>query len=42
LDFAGRRRAFAGDRVEEAVVPPAAHDMMVDYDQQVRHYEVVT
>jgi heme-degrading monooxygenase HmoA len=34
-------RAFAGDHVEEAVVPAKVHDMMVDYDRQVRHYEVV-
>jgi heme-degrading monooxygenase HmoA len=35
-------RAFAGHRVEEAVVPAKVHDMMVDYDRHVRHYEVVS
>lgn len=34
-------RAFAGDDVENAVVPQKVHDMMVDYDRIVRHYEVV-
>jgi heme-degrading monooxygenase HmoA len=34
-------RAFAGDRVEEAVVPAAAQVLMVDYDRTVTHYEVV-
>jgi len=34
--------AFAGDRVEDAVVPAKVHDMMVDYDRHVRHFEVVT
>ena len=34
-------RAFAGTNAEQAVVPPAVHDMMRDYDRVVRHYEVV-
>jgi heme-degrading monooxygenase HmoA len=34
-------RAFAGANVEAAVVPPKVHDMMVDYDRVVRHYELV-
>jgi len=34
-------RAFAGDDIGVAVVPPSVHDMMVDYDRVVRHYEVV-
>jgi len=34
-------RAFAGDNVEVAVVPPKTRDMMIEYDQTVRHYEVV-
>lgn len=34
-------RAFAGASVETAVVPQKVHDMMVDYDRMVRHYEVV-
>jgi heme-degrading monooxygenase HmoA len=34
-------RAFAGNDVETAVVPPKARDMMIEYDQVVRHYEVV-
>jgi heme-degrading monooxygenase HmoA len=35
-------KAFAGADVETAVVPPKAHDMMIDYDRVVRHYEVVS
>jgi heme-degrading monooxygenase HmoA len=34
-------RAFAGDDVESAVVPPKARDMMIEYEQRARHYEVV-
>jgi heme-degrading monooxygenase HmoA len=34
-------RAFAGPNAETAVVPPKVHDMMVEYDLVVRHYEVV-
>ncbi|HWA38697.1 MAG TPA: hypothetical protein VG873_12595 [Burkholderiales bacterium] len=34
-------RAFAGEEAETAVVPGKVHDMMVDYDRVVRHYEVV-
>jgi heme-degrading monooxygenase HmoA len=34
-------RAFAGDDVENAVVPPKARDMMIEYDRTARHYEVV-
>jgi heme-degrading monooxygenase HmoA len=34
-------RAFAGEDAERAVVPPKVHDMMVEYDRIVRHYEVV-
>ncbi|HKR34116.1 MAG TPA: antibiotic biosynthesis monooxygenase [Steroidobacteraceae bacterium] len=34
-------RAFAGDDVETAVVPPKARDMMIEYDHKSRHYEVV-
>ena len=33
--------AFAGNDAEDAVVPPKVHDMMVEYDQVARHYEVV-
>jgi heme-degrading monooxygenase HmoA len=33
--------AFAGANAEAAVVPQKVHDMMVDYDRLVRHYEVV-
>jgi heme-degrading monooxygenase HmoA len=35
-------RAFAGANTETAVVPQKVHDMMVEYDRVVRHYEVVT
>jgi heme-degrading monooxygenase HmoA len=34
--------AFAGDNAETAVIPPKVHDMMVEYDRTVRHYEVVS
>lgn len=34
-------RAFAGNDVESAVVPPEARDMMIEYDRAARHYEVV-
>jgi heme-degrading monooxygenase HmoA len=34
-------RAFAGPDAEVAVVPANVHDMMIDYDRVVRHYEVV-
>ena len=34
-------RAFAGNDVESAVVPPKARDMMIEYDRKARHYEVV-
>ncbi len=32
---------FAGANAERAVVPDDVHDMMVDYDRTVRHYEVL-
>jgi heme-degrading monooxygenase HmoA len=35
-------RTFAGAEAETAVVPRKVHDMMVDYDRTVRHYEVVS
>ena len=34
-------RAFAGAGVEKAVVPQNVHEMMVEFDEVVRHYEVV-
>ena len=34
-------RAFAGVNAEDAVVPPKVHDMMIEYDRVVRHYEVL-
>ena len=34
-------RAFAGSRVETAVVPPAVQEMMARYDAEVVHYEVL-
>ncbi len=33
-------RAFAGDRVEAAVVEPEAEAVLSDFDDFVRHYEV--
>jgi heme-degrading monooxygenase HmoA len=35
-------RAFAGANAEAAVVPQKVHELMVDYDRIVRHYEVVS
>jgi hypothetical protein len=34
-------RAFAGDNVDEAVVPERVRAMMVKCDRAVRHYETV-
>jgi heme-degrading monooxygenase HmoA/uncharacterized damage-inducible protein DinB len=34
-------QAFAGQDVEAAVVPAVVRDMMVEFDERVRHYEVV-
>ena len=34
-------RAFAGNDVDSAVVPPKARDMMIEYDHRARHYDVV-
>lgn len=34
-------KAFAGDQVEVANVPPEAREMMVEFDLTARHYEVV-
>jgi len=34
-------RAFAGPDLEAAVVPAVVRDMMVEFDERVRHYEVV-
>ena len=34
-------RAFAGEQLDEAVVPAEVRDMMIKYDRQVRHYEVI-
>ncbi|PKN25750.1 MAG: antibiotic biosynthesis monooxygenase [Deltaproteobacteria bacterium HGW-Deltaproteobacteria-21] len=33
-------RAFAGEPADTAVVPPVVHEMMVDYDRKVIHYEI--
>jgi heme-degrading monooxygenase HmoA len=35
-------RTFAGSDAETAVVPPKVHEMMLDYDRVVRHYEIVS
>jgi heme-degrading monooxygenase HmoA len=34
-------RQFSGDDVVTAVVPPEVHEMMIEYDKAVRHYEIV-
>src|SRR5918995_2096603 len=33
-------RAFAGSRVEAAVVPPQVQELMASYDSEVVHYEI--
>ena len=33
--------AFAGQDIEAAVVPEVAQAMLVEFDQRVRHYEIV-
>ena len=35
-------KAFAGEQVETANVPPEAREMMVAFDAEARHYEVVS
>jgi len=32
---------FAGESANTAVVPPSVQAMMVDYDREVAHYEIV-
>ena len=34
-------RAFAGADVEASVVPQEVREMLIEFDQVVRHYEVV-
>lgn len=34
-------QAFAGPRPERAVVEPAAHAVLLRYDAEVRHFEVL-
>lgn len=34
-------RAFAGDQVESAVVPAKVQEMMIEFDPQARHYEML-
>ena len=34
-------RAFAGEDVEASVVPQEVREMLIEFDQVVRHYEVV-
>jgi heme-degrading monooxygenase HmoA len=34
-------RHFSGERVETAVVPDKVQAMMVEFDREARHYEVV-
>lgn len=33
-------KQFAGDKIEAAVVPKLVQDIMTEYDDNVRHYEV--
>jgi heme-degrading monooxygenase HmoA len=33
-------KAFAGERYEEAVVPPAARDLLKRFDESSQHYEI--
>jgi len=34
-------RRFAGESASTAVVPPSVQAMMVEYDREVAHYEIV-
>jgi len=34
-------KQFAGTDVETAIVPLSVQEMMIDYDNRVRHYEIV-
>jgi heme-degrading monooxygenase HmoA len=34
-------QAFAGADAENAVVPPKVQELMVEYDDRVRHYQIV-
>jgi heme-degrading monooxygenase HmoA len=34
-------RQFAGESAQTAVVPPEVQAMMVEYDREVAHYEIV-
>ena len=34
-------RAFAGEDLEAAVVPAVVRDLLVEFDERVRHYEVI-
>jgi heme-degrading monooxygenase HmoA len=34
-------RQFAGESAQTAVVPPEVRAMMVEYDREVSHYEIV-
>ena len=34
-------RKFAGESASTAVVPPSVQAMMVEYDREVAHYEIV-
>ena len=34
-------RGFAGDSMRVAVVPPLVQAMMIEYDKEVVHYEIV-
>ena len=34
-------KQFAGENYETAVVPEIAQEMMIQYDKQVKHYEIV-
>lgn len=34
-------RAFAGEDAELAVVPDLVRTMMISYDQQARHYQII-
>ncbi len=35
-------RAFSGSNTTVAVVPPEAKQLMVSYDKEVKHYEIIT
>jgi Antibiotic biosynthesis monooxygenase len=34
-------RAFAGDRYETAVIPPAARALLAEFEPEAKHYDII-